>query len=115
MKKTVVFLLLLSVIMVLTASCTSNKMEELPEGSLLDSADSSNGTYRIETYLCSDKGEMHIRCAVVEIATSESRNIYWNKYNEDVDIEWLDDSTVKIEGKTINVTDKEVYFDYREE
>ncbi len=113
MKKTVAFLLL-ALIMVFTVSCTSNKMEELPEGTLLDSADSSNGTYRIETYLCSDKGEMHIRCAVVEIATSESRNIYWNKYNEDVDIEWVDDTNVKIEGKTINVTDEEAYFDYRE-
>ncbi len=114
MKKTVAFLLL-AFIMVFTASCSSNKMEELPEGSLLDSADSPNGTYRIETYLCSDKGAMHIRCAVVEIATSEFRNIYWNKYNEDVDIEWVDYTNVKIEDKTINVTDEDAYFDYREE
>ncbi len=113
MKKTI--LLLLVFVMIFATACSSDKMEELPEGNLLDTAESPDGKYAIKTYLCSEKGEMHIRCAVVEIASSESRNIYWNKYTEEVDIEWTDNSNVKIEGKAINVTDKEAYYDYREE
>ncbi len=113
MKKTI--LLLLMFVMIFSTACSSNKMDKLPEGSLLDTAKSPDGKYAVETYLCSEKGEMHIRCAVVEIATSESRNIYWSKYDEDVDIEWIDNTNVKIERKTINITDKEAYYDYRDE
>ncbi len=114
MKK-ILFLLFLAVIMIFSTACSSNKMADLPEGSLLDTADSPDGKYSIETYLCSVKGEMHIRCALVEKATSETRNIFWNNHSDEVEVEWIDASNVKIEGKTINITDKEAYYDYREE
>ncbi len=113
MKKSVMFIL--AFIMIFATACSSNKMDDLPEGSLLDTAKAPDGKYAVETYLCIGKGEMYIRCAVVEAESSESRNIYWGKYNDSIDVEWIDNTNVKIEGKTINVTDVEAYYDYRQE
>ena len=112
MKKTM--LILLTFFVIIATGCSSNQMEKLPEGNILNSAKSPDGKYSLETYLCTVKGEVYIRSAVIENETKESRNVYWDEYNDAVDVEWLDNTNVKIEDKTIDVTDEKIYYDYRE-
>lgn len=80
-------------------------MSRLPEGDFISSSVSPNGEYRVDVYLFEGNAttDYGIRCAVVDLKNQESRNIYW-QYNEDnVQIQWIDHDTVDINGKILNV------------
>lgn len=83
-------------------SCTMNN---LPEGKLLRTVDSPNGTYTVNAYLCSGNAttDFSIRGEVVINTTGEMRNIYWQYRCNDVEISWIDDSTVEINSVKLNV------------
>ena len=90
-------------------------MDNLPTGEIITSADSPDGTYRVSAYLC-DGGatvDYAVRGEVTTLSTGEHRNIYWEYHCEDAKIEWLDDNTVKINGRQLDVR-KDIY-DYRQE
>ena len=87
----------------------------LPEGEYLETVDSPNGEYQINSYLANGGATVDyaVRCEVVNVKTKEKRNLYWDYHCEEADIEWIDNDNVKINGKELNIhTD---YYDWRED
>ena len=93
----------------------------LPEGQLLASYPSPAGTYRMDMYLCNGGAttDNAVRGAVMDTRTGRSRNIYWQYHQSDVEVEWVDEQTVRVSGMVLrenqdvvlNVTDDR--YDYR--
>ena len=86
-------------------------MEELPEGIKIIDADSNDGVYRATLYMVRDGDAMYYRAALTTLATGETKNVYFDNYTTESTIEWMDNTTLKINGISIDVTD-EVY-DFR--
>lgn len=104
MKKILSLSLLILLVLSVFVSCSSeNSMEDLPSGNLLTSSNSPDGTYCFNAYLCSDDGEMYVRGEVVTVATNETRNIYWEKHSDTLDIKWTDNATVVLNGISLDV------------
>lgn len=100
MKKCIISIFLL----VFLVSCTT--MENLPHGEFIESSCSPNQHYVINAYLCSGNAttDFSIRCEVVNKKTNEIKNIYWEYGKETVNIEWVNEQTVLINGKQLDVT-----------
>ncbi|MBQ3154399.1 MAG: hypothetical protein IJB88_04125, partial [Clostridia bacterium] len=86
-------------------------MEELPEGIKIIDADSNDGVYRATLYMVRDGDAKYYRAAVTTLATGETKNVYFDNYTNESTIEWMNNTTLKINGISIDVTD-EVY-DFR--
>ena len=90
-------------------------MEHLPKGELMETVYSPEESYKINSYLTDGGATVanSVRCEVVDISTGESRNIYWQYRCKIAEIEWIDEKTVNINGKELNVlTDS---YDWRDE
>lgn len=113
MKRIICTCLLIFNLMLLS-SCDMYSMENLPEGELLYSEYSETEEYRIDVFLCSGNATtaFSIRCAVVEVETEESRNIYWKYKEEDAVVTWIDENTVDINGVVLDIHSDS--FDWRE-
>ncbi len=87
------------------SSCAAVGMNNLPEGELMHSISSPNGTYIINSYLVSGSATVDfcVRCEVVVISSGEKRNIYWAYRCENADVTWIDDDNVVINGIELNV------------
>lgn len=104
MKRIFSFMLLLLLSLTVFAACsTKTDMEDLPSGELLTTSNSPDGTYCFNAYLCSDDGELYVRGEVVTVETNESRNIYWDKYSDTVDVRWTNDSLIVINNISLDV------------
>ena len=85
---------------------TGCSMKNLPAGEYIKSSVSPDGSYKVNAYVC-DGGatvDYSVRCEVEEIATGNKRNIFWQYHREDVEIEWLNDTVVNIDGIELDVT-----------
>lgn len=82
-----------------------SSMDNLPSGELIGSYSSPDGTYTVNSYLCSGNAtvDFAVRCEAVEKLTGNKRNIYWNYHCEKADIKWLNNTTVNINGQTLNI------------
>ena len=87
------------------SSCFYYNMEDLPEGNFIYSSNSPSKAYRIDAFRCSGNAttDFSIRCSVYILGTKKQRNIYWAYHQEDVDIEWISESDVSINGVVLNV------------
>ena len=85
-------------------------MDSLPDGDYMESYESPNGKYVLNSYLCSGNAttDFSVRCEVVKKETGEKRNIYWQYHCENADIKWIDNKTVNINNQTLDVT-KDTY------
>ena len=111
----IVFIFFVMVKLLLLTSCDTYSMEDLPDGELLYSVYSETEEYRIDVFLCSGNATtaFSIRCAVVEVETEESRNIYWQYKEEDAVVTWIDENTVDINGVMLDIHNDS--YDWREE
>ena len=78
---------------------------------------SPNNTYTVEVY--KNNGNATTACAVLCVLhyideSKKDRNIYWDYPCSDATVEWKDEDTVIINGKTINDVTKDKY-DFRSE
>jgi len=81
-------------------------MSRLPKGELISEVVSPNGTYTVKAYLSSGgattsfaiRGELNHNTV-----NRKPENIYWNYREEEAIIEWVDDTTVIINGHKLNV------------
>lgn len=80
-------------------------MKYLPEGEIIETVYSPDGTYKINSFLVSGNATVAfcVRCEVVENSSGEKRNIYWEYRCESADIVWIDNTTVEINGRRLNV------------
>ncbi|HDX9590471.1 TPA: DUF5412 domain-containing protein [Bacillus pseudomycoides] len=89
-------------------------MNRLPTGDYLTEETSPDGNYTIKAYLTNGgattsfaiRGEL-----VFNNRKNKVKNIYWNYREETANIEWIDNDTVVINGKTLNVPNDK--FDFR--
>lgn len=89
-------------------------MNSLPKGELLLSVESPNGNYKINAYISGGNATVaeSIRCELQYNNSKLSpKNIYWQYRESSANILWLDDTNVKINSITLDVT-KDVY-DFR--
>ena len=102
-KTTLVFIVL--IIMLITTSCTVVRMDNLPQGELMETIYSPDRTYRINSFLVSGNATVDfcVRCEVIENSSGRKRNIYWEYRCESAYIEWVDNTKVEINGKQLNV------------
>ncbi len=108
MKK--VFLVTLVLSLFLTACETmpyssKNGIVGLPKGDFLASYESANGEYTINIYLC-DGGattDYSIRGELLTKETGHRKNVYWNYHESDAVVQWMDDETVVINDRTLNI------------
>ncbi len=114
-QKILPLLAVLLIVSLALAACstpiTELPMEELPEGIRIIDADSNDGTYRATLYMVRDGDAKYYRAALTTLATGETKNIYFDNYTSESTIEWTDNTTLKINGISIDVT-SEVY-DFR--
>ncbi len=61
-------------------------------------------TYTVKAYLCPGNAttDFSVRCEVITTSTGESRNLYWGYRQEEAQVQWKDDHTVEINGKTLD-------------
>lgn len=106
---------LIVVVMLIFSGCTMNDMNKLPEGDFISSSYSPEEKYRIDSFLCSGNAttDFAVRCEVVDMNSGDKHNIYWEYHQETVDIEWIDETTVVINDKELNIL-TDVY-DWRNE
>ncbi|MEK3979837.1 DUF5412 domain-containing protein [Psychrobacillus sp. FSL K6-2836] len=89
-------------------------MESLPKGEFLTEESSPDGKYTLKAYVTNGgattsyaiRGEL-----VFNEKNEETKNIYWNYREEVAEISWVDNDTVIINNRTLNVP-KEKY-DFR--
>jgi|GEM_PF-1535234 len=114
-QKTLPLLALLLIVSIALAACSTPiaelPMEELPEGIKIIDADSNDGVYRATLYMVRDGDAKYYRAAVTTLATGETKNVYFDNYTNESTIEWMDNTTLKVNGISIDVTN-EVY-DFR--
>ena len=108
MKKIFLIIVLLVIVAATFVSCAGDAMADLPEGNKLSDASSTDGSYRMDFYLCAKDGVMYIRGALTTVASGECKNIYWAPYEDTLNVEWKDDATISINDKTLDVT-KDIY------
>lgn len=98
-------LLLIFIIILTTASCVVTDMDNLPQGELMETIYSPDGTYRINSFrvLGNATVDFSVRCEVIENSSGKKRNIYWEYRCESARIEWIDNITVKINEIQLNV------------
>ena len=105
MKNKPILIFLVLIIMLTITSCAVGGMDNLPQGELMETIYSPNGAYRINSFLVSGNATVDfcVRCEVVKNSSGEKRNIYWEYRCESAYIEWIDNTTVEINGKHLNV------------
>lgn len=89
-------------------------MESLPEGDYLSEESSPDGKYTLKAYVTNGgattsyavRGEL-----VFNEKNGKTKNIYWDYREETAEISWVDEDTVIINNRTLNVP-KEKY-DFR--
>ena len=61
-------------------------------------------TYTVKAYLRHGNAttDFSVRCEVITTGTGESRNLYWGYRQEEAQVQWKDDHTVEINGKTLD-------------
>ncbi len=93
-------------LLLVTVFFTGCGMNDLPTGEYIKSSVSPEGTYIINAYVCNGGAttDFSVRCEAQTISTGETRNIYWQYHRQDVEIEWLSDTEVKINEIKLDVT-----------
>lgn len=81
-------------------------ISRLPKGQLISEVESPNGLYTIKAYL-SDGGATTSYAILGELNYNNEKrkpkNIYWNYKEKTVNIEWINDNTIMINGHRLNV------------
>jgi hypothetical protein len=71
----------------------------------MESVSSPDGVYTINSFLVSGNATVDfcVRCEVVENSSGDKRNLYWEYRCESAQLKWIDNTTVEINGKQLNV------------
>ncbi|WP_419960225.1 DUF5412 domain-containing protein [Psychrobacillus sp. BM2] len=117
-----IILLVISIPIILTMSLLGIfvytffiSMESLPEGEFLTEESSPDGKYTLKAYVTNGgattsyaiRGEL-----VFNEKSGKTKNIYWNYREEDAEVSWLDNDTVIINNRTLNVPKEKYDFRY---
>lgn len=90
-------------------------MESLPKGEFLTEESSPDGKYTLKAYVTNGgattsyaiRGEL-----IFNEKKGKTKNIYWNYREEVAEISWIDNDTVLINNRTLNVPKEKYDFRY---
>lgn len=88
-------------------------IQHLEGQEVIQEISSPDGTYVVTSYLNNSGAttDYAVLCSVKTNGQNNEKNIYWQYHCEAVNIVWLDEDTVKINGVELNV--KRDTYDYR--
>jgi len=81
-------------------------MNGLPKGEMILETESPNNNYTIRAYLVNEHATVDfcIRCELIyNYKTKMKKNIYWGYREDAVEIEWINDNSVIINGRNIEL------------
>ncbi|MDL2310504.1 DUF5412 domain-containing protein [Peptostreptococcaceae bacterium OttesenSCG-928-C18] len=112
MKKIMYYMYTIILLCVLTGC---NNTQRLEPDELKNSVESPSGRYTVEIYQNNGKSlsQDAILGVLIDNETNTKKNIYWMYKEYNSDVKWIDEVTVEINGKKLNVI-KDVY-DCRED
>ena len=90
-------------------------MESLPKGEFLTEESSPDGKYTLKAYVTNEgattsyaiRGEL-----VFNEKKGKTQNIYWNYREDTAEISWVDDDTVTINNRTLDIPKEKYDFRY---
>lgn len=100
----------------------SVKLHELNgTGELIESFSSPNGQYVATSFLIDDGGATVASRVRVSITSKNNEKedfndetMYWGYRESDADIKWLDDHTLIINGRKIDILNEETYYNWKD-
>lgn len=104
MKKIMIITPVVFLAIALAGHLFFGSMHFLPKGRLLFSSTSPEKEYEIHVYLSEKSLSADaVRCEVKNRATGKTRNIYWEYRKSDAEVEWIEETVVSINGRTLNI------------
>lgn len=89
-------------------------VNRLPTGDLIKQSTSPNGKYTINAYVSSGGAttSFSVRAELVfNDNTKKKKNLYWNYREDNANIDWIDDDTVRINGHILRLPNEK--YDFR--
>lgn len=80
-------------------------MSSLPQGEFITESKSPTGKYTIKTYLCNGGATVDyaVRGELLEGDSKKPVNIFWQYKVNSVDIKWIDEDTVEMNGHSLDL------------
>ena len=115
LRKLLTVMLIVAILLGLLVYRFFFSMSGLPQGELIDSVESPDGSRTLNVYVFRGNATVAeaIRCEVVlsDRIINRRRNIYWQYRQSEASIVWISDQKVSINGMLLDV-EKDTY-DYR--
>lgn len=90
-------------------------LKNVPKGSLVQSVESPDGSYTLNTYISKNTlSSDAARGELVNEKTLVKKTIYWNYPDSRLSVKWLNNNTVKIGSQTLHLDIDETY-DWRKD
>lgn len=120
MKKSIKYIIMILLILIINISfwvfiyTRIYNINNLPKGRYLSSETSPNGKYKLNAYLYSGGAteDFTLRVEVEDINATTSKNIYWKDHDKTANMYWINNETVIINGKKLNVLKDKYDFRY---
>lgn len=100
-----ILLLIIIILLVIIFNSRWFKMTYLPKGEYIESLYSPNYQYVLNSYRFSGGATMDwsVRVEVVNKKTGKKENVYWKYHEDNIDMKWIDDENVEINGIKLNI------------
>lgn len=122
-KKNILTLVVIVIIGFMVYDFFSVKLQELNgTGELIESFSSPNGQYVAKSFFIDDGGATvasRVRVSITSSKNNEEEDfndetVYWGYRESDAVIKWVDDHTLIINGRKIDILNEETYYNWKD-
>ena len=79
-------------------------INQLPQGEHVVSATSHSGRYVVEMYKVQNSMGVAVRVELFDNITKTVKNVYWENHTDKIEIFWLNETMVSINGNVVDIT-----------
>lgn len=113
MKKTIIIVFIILIFIITGISIikfNSPSLKNIPPGEYISQTESPNHDYTVKFYLVNSHStvDFAIRGELVNNKSGKQKNIYWSYHENTVSSQWINNNTIEINGKTLNI-EKDTY------